>query len=385
MNVLILQYGDYADAYRRFQAGGAETYRDQRHSVDFVASLAPAYNVITLSICERPHDEQLRLGLRSVGILFEQLFDQNKLWSLLDQFAADVFIPRLPNLQALEWAARRRIPTLAVFADFFGGGGLKERWQRWRLSRVLQHCVRPCVANHSLSASESLKSLGLSSAEIVPWEFQRIQPNSEAKMRPATDQPFRLFFAGMLIELKGIGDCIDAVAMLRGAGKPVELTLAGSGDTDIWTEKVQKLGLEDAVHFIGLIPAEQVRTKMREHDAVVVPSWHDYPEGLPNTIFEGLASRTPLIISDHPAFAYRLPHGQAVLQFSAASPEGLAAQINQLAQDPDLYAQLSQASPAALASLYVGLEWSKLMTYFLEDPHNTQGWVQAYTLAAQMR
>jgi glycosyltransferase involved in cell wall biosynthesis len=385
MKVLILQYGDYGDAYRRFQTSGTETYRDQRHSVDFVASLIPNHEVITVGICERFHDEELVPGLRSIGILEEQFRDQSWLLPLIDRHRSDVFILRTPDICSLTWAVRHRIPTLPVFADFFGGGGLRDRLMRWRLRRVLQQCIRPCVANHSLSASESLSSLGLSPAEIVPWEFQQLQPIGEAKTRQVIDQPFRLFFAGMLIESKGVGDCIEAVAILRAAGHQVELTLAGRGDTRCWVERAQKFGVEEYVHLVGLIPSDQIPVQMRAHDAVLVPSRHDYAEGLPNTFFEALASRSPLIASDHPAFAKRLTHEKAVLQFRAAHPESLAEQIQRLIQDPDLYARLSQESPPALASLYVGIEWTKLIALFLEDPQNTQGWVQAYTLAAQMQ
>jgi glycosyltransferase involved in cell wall biosynthesis len=44
---------------------------------------------------------------------------------------------------------------------------------------------------------------------------------------------------------------------------------------------------------LGVIAAEPVLDEMRNSDAVVVPSRHDYSEGLPNTIFEALASRSP--------------------------------------------------------------------------------------------
>lgn len=385
MKVLILQYGDYGEAYHRFQAGGPENYRDQRHSVNFIASLSPKYEVITVCISECPHDEQLAPGLRSIGILEEQFRNQSWLLSLLDRLMPDVFLLRIPDVRSLKWVVKHRIPTLPVFADFFGGGGIRDRLMRWRLRRLLQQCIRPCVANHSLSASESLSSLGLSPAEIVPWEFQQLQPIGEAKTRQAIDQPFRLFFAGMLIESKGVGDCIEAVAILRAVGHQVELTLVGQGDTRCWVERAQKFGVEEYVHLVGLIPSDQIPVQMREHDAVLVPSRHNYAEGLPNTFFEALASRSPLIASDHPAFAKRLTHEKAILQFRSAHPESLAEQIQRLIQDPDLYARLSQESPTALASLYVGIEWTKLITLFLEDPRNTQGWVQAYTLAAQMR
>ncbi len=48
VRLTIVQYGDYAEAAARFQAGGAANYYAQRYTVDFVAGLA-----------ERPGIEQV--------------------------------------------------------------------------------------------------------------------------------------------------------------------------------------------------------------------------------------------------------------------------------------------------------------------------------------
>jgi len=48
-NILFYQTGDFADAYRRLEEGGPETFRDQRASVEFVASLRSHYTVTTIA------------------------------------------------------------------------------------------------------------------------------------------------------------------------------------------------------------------------------------------------------------------------------------------------------------------------------------------------
>ncbi|WP_339947505.1 hypothetical protein [uncultured Albimonas sp.] len=50
MRLLIVQAGDYASAWRRFQQGLPSTYRDQKASVDYVASLAPRHQVCTVAL-----------------------------------------------------------------------------------------------------------------------------------------------------------------------------------------------------------------------------------------------------------------------------------------------------------------------------------------------
>lgn len=137
-----------------------------------------------------------------------------------------------------------------------------------------------------------------------------------------------------------------------------------------------------AASFIGTIPNEEVRRRMQQHDFVIVPSRHSYAEGLPNTICEGLASRSPLIVSDHPAFAGRLKPDRECAAFSASDPEALADCVARLCADQALYAALSANAPEALAGLHVGVEWRELMTMFLRDPRNSSGWVARHSLKA---
>jgi glycosyltransferase involved in cell wall biosynthesis len=131
-----------------------------------------------------------------------------------------------------------------------------------------------------------------------------------------------------------------------------------------------------------MIPNADVRRRMREHDAVVVPSRHSYAEGLPNTIYEALASRSPLVISDHPAFQGRVMPETECLVYRAADPADLARALALLAAEPAFYRALSENSVQALDGLYVGMEWARLIEAFVEDPENRGGWVQANSLKA---
>ena len=126
MRILFFQYGDYGVAYHRLPAGGVETYRDQRHTVNFVASLAPDHDVTTVAICDRSHDEVLAPGLRSIGVPLDLAWDASRLWPLLDRFEVEAFICRTPNRVALEWAAKTRTLTLPSFADNFTNNGLRD-------------------------------------------------------------------------------------------------------------------------------------------------------------------------------------------------------------------------------------------------------------------
>lgn len=382
MKLVVLQYGDYAEAYRRFREGGDETYRDQRHSVGLVAGLAGEYDVTTVAACGRPHRETLAPGLRSIGVS-QDFFLRGPLGKLLWELSPERVILRTPNVRALRWLALSRVPVLPELADVFEVGSLRDRLRRLELGAHLAVTRWPCVTNHSLSASESVRNLGVPEHRIVPRENEPLQPIGDAKDAPAGEGPFRLFYAGAISEEKGVGDVIEAVARLRDlAPRPVHLSVAGRGDVDRLEARARDLGVGDRVDFVGTIPAAEVLQRMRSHDAVVVPSRHVYAEGLPNVLFEALASRSPLIASDHPSFRDRLADGRDSLRFRGSDPEDLARQVGRLLADPTLYRRLSEASADALAGLYVGTRWTELIQLYLDDPLDQTGWVAPRSLAA---
>ena len=381
MNLLFFQTGDYAEAYDRFSEGGAETYRDQRASVMFVADLARTHQVTTVSRTAPEHDRELAPGLRSVAI-GRQPLNRTEAAKLLDRLAPDALVLRTPDLAVLQAACARGIAILPCFADLFTPGGVRNRWYNWQLSRLLKNAGIPCVANHSLNASRAvIDVLGYRAARTVPWDWTRLEnvaPARNGLRDPATPS---IFYAGALSADKGVGDCLEALQLLHHRDRSVEMTFAGPGDLDGWRTKARDLGLEGHVKFLGQIPHAAVRTAMAEHDMVIVPSRHSYPEGLPNVIYEGLAARSPLLVSDHPAFAGRLTDGTHCLQFRAGDPDALAGAVGRLCDDPALFRRLSEQAAAGLEGLYVGLEWATLIELFLRDPNDSTGWVGANSMA----
>lgn len=387
MNILFFQHGDFGEAYRRFASGGPETYRDQRASVNFVSSLRDAHKVTTVAVCNRLHDEEVSRNLHSVGVMEADATNYAALASLLHGIAPELLILRTPNFHVLRWAGRHNVPVLPMFADMFARP--KNPWSllnALRFRRKLMAPNVPCVANHSLNASFSLtKALHFSEDRIVPWDRKLLAINPLPKSAPSESNRLSAFFAGALLESKGVSDCLDAVRILKDRGIHLAFTLAGSGDTDRWVRKAKSLGISDRIILLGRIPNEVVRERMRASDFVVVPSRHEYAEGLPNTLCEGLASRTPVVISDHPAFASRLKHGKDCAVFRGGDPLDLAETIEKLSRNPALYVELSKASASAYRTFFFGTVWTDLIRMFIDDPRNETGWVAAHSLARLRR
>lgn len=391
-HLAIFQYGDLRAACARFDAGGDETYLDQRRAVAFLRDLARRQPVTVVSVSDDPHDEVIEGDLRSVGAAAREVFSPGFAARQLARLRPDIAIAALPEPDLIGALCRAGLPVFACFADVMrpvrpseltSRDGLRRLRRNARLRRLLAGPSITAVGNHSLSASRSLhRVLGLDPARIVPWEWSRLEAQPEPKAPRANHGPMRVFFAGTLMRAKGVGDLLEAMAILGRAGKAWQAEIAGNGpDRPALEARARALDLDGRVTFLGTIPHDEVRARMRAADAVAVPSHHDYAEGLPNVIFEALAARTPLILSDHPAYADRLREGDGALVIPQRDPAALAAALTRLQAQPELAARLSGNAAATLDRLYVGMSWYDALSAFVADPGDRTGWVARNSLA----
>lgn len=103
----------------------------------------------------------------------------------------------------------------------------------------------------------------------------------------------RLVCVGRLCEQKGQLLLVEAARLLRDAGQPLELVLAGDGEMRPDIERlVAQYGLQPHVRITGWIGAEQVRSELLAARALVLPS---FAEGLPVVIMEAMALHRPVL------------------------------------------------------------------------------------------
>ena len=109
------------------------------------------------------------------------------------------------------------------------------------------------------------------------------------KADDATD----VLYVGEFRHIKGADLLIDAVARLRADGRPVTLTLAGDGEESANLKaQVQRLGLGDAVRFIGHVKA---RYGFSKGSLLVVPSRGD---SMPYVVIEAAAAGIPMVAAN---------------------------------------------------------------------------------------
>ena len=109
------------------------------------------------------------------------------------------------------------------------------------------------------------------------------------KAQDATD----VVYVGEFRHIKGADLLIDAVARLHADGSPVTLTLAGDGEELANLKaQVQRLGLTEAVRFIGHVKARYAFSKGR---LLVVPSRRD---SMPYVAIEAAAAGMAMVAAN---------------------------------------------------------------------------------------
>lgn len=386
--VVLVQYGNYAETVRRFSEGGDETYFAQRYSVDVVERLPRTYGPTTVVTVDAPAGEEvLPSGVRCIGLPEVPWKSEGAkaVIASLRMLAPAAAIIRFPSRPIVDWCLREGVRVFPLLADSFQNSSLRERFRSWRLARILNDSRVEYVANHQLDSCRDLVRIGVSPKKILPWDWPKAsRPSDQApKSGPATPGLLTVAYAGKVIEAKGVGDLIRAVALLNKEGLHVRATIAGGGEIEHFRGLAKELGVADEVEFAGLVPHREATALMRRSDVVVVPSRHEYGEGLPMTIFDALTSRSPLIISDHPMLVAPLKNDPAVSIFPEKDAPALARALRRLAEDPAHYRSLSEQSETTWQRLQIPLMWGDMVERWLSGTAEDLAWLSRHTLAAR--
>lgn len=370
MRIAFVQHGDYSDAYRRLRDGGAETYYGQRYSVDFVASLTRGADLVgtfALAAAE-PHRIELDHGLFSAGAPMAQgRADLDALFETLSAWNPSHVVLRSPLSSVIEWCLERRVAVLPLFADSFFARGVRDRVRHWRLRRLLNRREIQIVGNHALPSSRSLADIGVAPEKIVPWDWpQTFRPEHfPVKRRPG--RPLSIAYVGAVSVDKGAHDAVRAASILKQRGRDVRLLVAGDGEIDAAAAAAAECDVAEEVEFLGRIEHLDVIRMLAHADVSIVPSRHAYAEGMPKSLTEALATRTPVVVSDHPVFVQSVagsPAARICRQSDAASYADAIAAVAETGRD---YEAASEATAALWSDVVYGIEWGDLVARWLAE------------------
>lgn len=384
--LIVHNAGDFREAYRRRQEDGSEIYYGHGYVLDQLADLARRHGEAGYLCCHAPaYVERIEGGVTLMGADTDGLLRPEPALRMIADYAPTHLIIHGPMNPFLRWgikqARQHSLHLGCILADSFAMHPL-DRWLRFgRLAGLLNDPAVTLVGNHGINAARSLVQLGVRPEKVIAWDFpQTRRPDQWPVKSGPGAPPYSLLYVGSLGRRKGIGDVIDAMALLKHRSD-IRLKVAGIGQMARFEARARAKGVADRVEFLGLVPNRQVMELMHASAAVIVPSRHSFPEGMPLTLYEALASRTPVIASDHPMFAGPIEHERGALVFPAGNSAVLAQQIERLLADEALYASLSEGAAQAWEKMQNAIKWGELIDHWMADGEADRAWLVRHAVA----
>ena len=204
-----------------------------------------------------------------------------------DVLHAHFFLAGVPAV-LLERATRKPVVVTEQWSIFLPSDPMQ-------LTRPLRAAARFAFerADAVLPASDALQH-GIE-AEGIRARFEVVSNVVDTSLFGVDGAPRngRLLAVGLLYEAKGYEYLLEALALVRGQGRDVELDVIGDGPRrDDYVRLAHELGLDGHVVFHGLLPKPEVARRMREAALFVLASRYD---NNPCVLIEAMASGLPVV------------------------------------------------------------------------------------------
>ncbi len=194
---------------------------------------------------------------------------------------------------------------------------------------------------------------------LFPRTHAEVIPNGvdarayDGPRAPRGEGPIVFGYLGRLAETKGMGDAIEALALLREHGRlpQVVFRIAGDGpDRERLGGLARERGLGDVVEFPGPLHDEAKIAFLKGLDVLLFPTYHI--EGLPYTLLEAMAAGAAVITTRVAGMVDVLGEGKNALFVSARDPSAIAGAIARLAGDGELRRRMGEANAARIREHY---------------------------------
>jgi glycosyltransferase involved in cell wall biosynthesis len=207
-------------------------------------------------------------------------------------------------------------------------------------TQVLRNRLNAISERFSLRRARALVAVSQSMADharasgLSRWPV-RVVPNGVPtrgllSQRPQPTQSWRLGAVALFRPRKGLEVLLDALALLLGEGRQVQLQAVGTFETPQYERairrRVAELGIRSAVDWRGFQP--DVDAELATMDLFVLPSL--FGEGLPMVVLEAMAAGVPVVATRVAGVPEAIRHGVDGLIAEPGSASALAAMVRQV-------------------------------------------------------
>jgi glycosyltransferase involved in cell wall biosynthesis len=246
------------------------------------------------------------------------------------------FLPRFVS-QYVGWDGRLDVLTESIVWEF-----------AIRLLNQFDHAVFPSKTQARVFAQRGLAVPTTVISNGVDRE--RYGPGSdgveEVEARYLLPPGRRMLFVGRLAKDKRIDVLINSLLHVRRTD--VHLVLVGTGDDQKRLEGLSHdLGVEDRVHFLGLVPEDDLPSVFRASDVFAIASECEV-QSIPT--LQAIATGLPVVAVDAAALPELVTDGVTGFLVPADDPGAMGSAVESILDDPDRAAAMGRA----------GLETSRL-------------------------
>lgn len=224
-------------------------------------------------------------------------------------------------------------------AALLGSGRLS--WMRYALFRARLQAR----GNLFLAVSDALRRRAIAQGFPEARTFTHYNGVDLARFRAGDGGDGEtILHIGRLVEKKGTAVLLRALAALRPMHPDARLAIVGDGPLRGRLERLAaELGLGLAVTFLGALDPDEVAARMRAAALLAAPSLtarDGDAEGLPNVVVEAMASRLPVVATDHGGIGEAVADGKNGFLVPEGAHEPLARRLGELLGDAALRARM---------------------------------------------
>lgn len=167
---------------------------------------------------------------------------------------------------------------------------------------------------------------------------------------PVTPIPHQIVTTARLVEWKGLGGIIRAVALLKERFPDIRAVIAGDGPEEGKLKTLAKeLGVANRVSLLGRVSRAETWHLRKSSEVYVLNSTY---EGLPHTVLTSFAAHIPTIATDIPGTNEAVYDGESGLLVPVGNDAALASAIARLFTDPALKAKIVAGADKVLAEKF---------------------------------
>lgn len=286
-----------------------------------------------------PRNEKPRLNTYSRIVSFQRSVKERT-----EEFRPDLFNPHFALYASL--VTRNSLPSQIPIVTHFHGPWSYESQveeQGSSLANLLRHRIKKRIERTTYRRSDAFVVLSryfqrfLADRYGIPEELIHIVPGAvdTERFRPSEDREALrqrlglsedaqvLFCARRLVRRMGIDNLIQAMESVKAEAPNAVLFVAGAGPLrDELQQRIEKLGLQSAVHLLGRVSSEELVEWYQAADLSVVPTLTLEGFGLVTT--EALACGTPVLGTPYGGTEEILSNLSDELLFRDHSPEAMA-------------------------------------------------------------